>query len=304
MKIIFWGYPLHTDTLSYVFNGMKRALEHLGYEVYWFSDNNYPKDFDYDNCIFISEGYADKNIPLKKSSTYMIHVCVNPQKYLGNVKKLVDLRYLMESMDGDNYNFVLNKSDCEELNKGVLHDRTFKEYDIVYIAWATNLLPHEILDEWVNLERENHYYFVGSTSSSGKFANAHLIQQFVNCCSTRGIGFTYIDPWRTPISDDQNRILVQKSILSPDFRNETHKKWGYLACRLLKSISYGHLGMTNSLINAKFVDDSIICEEDIPKLFEEGMKYKNNKDLILHQMNIVRNNHTYINRMLGLEKLF
>ena len=61
--------------------------------------------------------------------------------------------------------------------------------------------------------------------------------------------------------------------------------------------------MTNSPINAKFIDDSIVCENEIPKLFEQGMKLKDNKDIILHQMNIVRNQHTYLNRIEGLLKL-
>ncbi len=303
MKIVIWGYPLHTHTHSYIHNGFKKGFESLGQEVYWFHDDDYPEDFDYDDCVFLTEGFADKNIPLRKNSTYFVHVCVNPSKYLGNVKKLIDVRYLQESMDKDNYEFVLDRSNCEELDRGILYDKNSKEYDIVYAAWATDLLPNEINDEWVNIERENHYYFVGSVSGTGRFANAQLIQQFVDCCSENNIGFTYINPWQTPISDEENRILTQKSILSPDFRNVTHKKWGYLACRLVKSISYGHLGMTNSPINARFIDDSIVCENEIPKLFEQGMKHKDDKDIILHQMNVVRNHHTYLNRINGLLKL-
>lgn len=303
MKIIIWGYPLHTHTHSYIHNGFKKGFEHLGHEVHWFHDEDYPEDFDYDNCVFLTEGFADKNIPLRKTSTYFVHVCVNPQKYLGNVKKLVDVRYLQESMDKDNYEFVLDRSNCEELDRGVLYDKNSDEYEIVYAAWATDLLPHEILDEWVNIERENHYYFIGSVSNTGRFANAQLIQQFVDCCGENNIGFTYVNPWQTPISDEENRILTQKSILSPDFRNITHKKWGYLACRLVKSISYGHLGITNSSINAKFIDDSVVCENDIRKLFDEGMRNRNDKDRILHQMSIVRNHHTYLNRIEGLLKL-
>ncbi len=303
MKIVIWGYPLHTHTHSYIHNGFKKGFEYLGHEVHWFHDDDYPEDFDYDDCVFLTEGFADKNIPLRKNSTYFVHVCVNPSKYLGNVKKLIDVRYLQESMDKDNYDFVLDRSNCEELDRGVLYDKNSKDYEIIYAAWATDLLPHEILDDWVNYERENHYYFVGSVSGSGRFANAQLIQQFVDCCAEHNIGFTYINPWQQPVSDEENRVLTQKSIMSPDFRNVTHKKWGYLACRLVKSISYGHLGMTNSQINARFIDDSVVCENDIRKLFEEGMKFKDDKDRILHQMSVVRNHHTYLNRIEGLLKL-
>lgn len=303
MKIIIWGYPLHTHTHSYIHGAFYKAFTHLGHETYWFHDQEYPEDFDYENCIFLTEGFADKNIPIKKSSTYFVHVCVNPKKYLGNVKKLIDVRYLQESMDNDNYDFVLDRNECEELDTGVLYDKKSGEYDICYAAWATDLLPEEIDFEWVNLERENRYYFVGSTSSGGRFANAHLITEFAENCKNYGCEFVYVNPWVNPVDDIQNRILTQKSIMSPDFRNKTHKRWGYLACRLVKSISYGHLGMTNSPINAKFVDSSIVCDENITKLFEKGLEHKDNKDLILHQMHIVQDKHTYLNRIDGLFKL-
>ncbi len=47
MKCILWGYPLHTDTYSYVHEGFKKALERAGHEVFWFHDNDYPEDFDW-----------------------------------------------------------------------------------------------------------------------------------------------------------------------------------------------------------------------------------------------------------------
>ena len=61
--------------------------------------------------------------------------------------------------------------------------------------------------------------------------------------------------------------------------------------------------MTNSPINAKFVDDSVVCEDNIFDLFEAGVKKKDDKDLIKHQMNVVKYNHTYINRINGMLKV-
>ena len=82
--------------------------------------------------MFLTEGFADKNIPLRETSTYYVHVCVNPKKYLGKVKKLIDVRYLQESMDNDNYDFVLDRDNCTELDSGVLYDNKSGEYDIIY----------------------------------------------------------------------------------------------------------------------------------------------------------------------------
>lgn len=309
MKIVIWGYPLHSHTHSYIHASFYKAFDYMGYETYWFDDKNYPENFDWNDCIFWTEGYAEKNIPLNKTSVYFVHLGVNPKKYVGNVKKFIDVRPLQKSMDNDHYDFVLNCDNCEKLETGVLWDKNFKEYDTIYLAWATDLLPYEIDFEWVNIERENKYYFIGSISNSptneygNNFSNYHLVEQFIKCCINDNISYEIFNPWINPISFEENRILVQKSIVSPDFRNPTQNKWGYIACRLLKSISYGQIGATNSLSNMEFVDESVIYHDNIETLYHEVMKSRNDKKTILHQMNIVKQNHTYINRINGIMKL-
>ena len=32
-----------------------------------FMNDEYPEDFNYDDCVFLTEGFADKNIPLKRN---------------------------------------------------------------------------------------------------------------------------------------------------------------------------------------------------------------------------------------------
>ena len=48
-KVIIWGYPLHSHTHSYIHYAWEKTFKHLGYEVYWFDDNNYPSinNFEY-----------------------------------------------------------------------------------------------------------------------------------------------------------------------------------------------------------------------------------------------------------------
>ena len=79
--------------------------------------------------------------------------------------------------------------------------------------------------------------------------------------------------------------------------------WGVKSCRIFKAISYGHLGMTNSLKLANFIDDSIVCSEDIRELFLKGFGMYQNVELIQHQMQIVKDRHTFINRSKGILKL-
>ena len=64
MKVVIWGFPLHSHTHSYIHYGWYKGFKHLGYDTYWFDDTNYPSDFDYSNCLFLTEGYADNNIPI------------------------------------------------------------------------------------------------------------------------------------------------------------------------------------------------------------------------------------------------
>lgn len=303
MKIILWGYPLHTDTYSYVYEAFKKAFEYLGHEVFWFTDEDHPDDFDYDNCVFFCEGYRDKKIPLKKTSTYICHVCINPEKYLGNVKKLIDMRYHVDYIEDVNYNYIVDYDNCEELESGVLYDKNSSDYDIIYLSWAANLLPHEIDLNWATKKREPVYYMIGSLSETGPFANAHLIREWMACCSQSGITPYYINPWQNPLPDEVYREYMQKSIMQPDLRNQTHKDWNVKSCRIFKAISYGMLGMTNSPKLAKFIDDSVICNENIVDLYNEGFSKHQDIDLIQHQMKIVRDKHTYINRTTGILKL-
>ena len=308
MKCILWGYTLHSDTYSYVHEGFKKALERAGHEVYWFHDGEYPDstDFDYEDSVFFTEGYADKNIPVLASCVYYVHVCVNPEKYVGSVKKLIDMRYHQDKMDKDNYEFDHDLSDFEELDTGVCVDRVMskeKGYDISYLAWATDLLPEEFDEDWVNIERENIYYFIGSISADGRFKNAHLIQEWAQLCDKIGVRTSWSNPWTNPLDGHVMRGLMQKSFMSPDLRNDTHKLWGTKTCRVFKTMSYGNLGLTNSPKLAEFGGPDIICRENIGELFEEGLRNKDDKELILRQMRHTREHHTYVNRINGLLKL-
>ena len=54
MKIVIWGYPLNSHTHSYIHSSFYKAFKHLGHDVYWFHDDEYPEDFDFDD--FYADG--------------------------------------------------------------------------------------------------------------------------------------------------------------------------------------------------------------------------------------------------------
>ena len=53
-QVIIWGFPLHTHTHPYIHGGWFKGFKHLGYNTYWFDDNNIPSDFDFNDTLFIN----------------------------------------------------------------------------------------------------------------------------------------------------------------------------------------------------------------------------------------------------------
>ena len=182
-------------------------------------------------------------------------------------------------------------------------------YECIYLFWATDLLPHEFDFTAVNNIPENKIYYIGSN------ANSNHAHEFRNVCVSRGIEWIRMDPWNTPISFEENRKLMQKSLLCPDFRptgtqqdevgfgkknGKNHMEIGYLPCRVLKAISYGKIGLTNSIHVKNILKEHVIYNDNMEKLFEEGIREINNHEKILAAMKHVQENHTYFHRARDL----
>ena len=335
-KVIIWGFPLHTHTHSYIHCGWVKGFKNLGYETYWFHEKDYPNEnnFNYNNTLFITEGYADNNIPINISSIYFVHICINPEKFLNKVKRLIEIRYLVDNIKDYNYNYILDKSKCIEISKSTYYEKLNNNgglakyynnpiqmnYECVYTCWATDLLPEEIKEENIELSNngngEKIVYWCGSYDTN----NNKELSKFVNASNENNIKFVFNNPWNNPLSSECVKDLTMKSIMSPDIRcsgdpnkiklGETgtcHKTIGYIPCRILKAISYGLLGITNSRHVYELLDKKVIYNEDEYQLCYDALKQINNKetlkDLIKEQMKIIRENHTYINRIKDLLKI-
>jgi len=319
-KVIIWGYPDQSHTHHYIHYGWHKGFKHLGYDTYWFHDEAYPSDFDYSNSLFITEGYVDKNIPLDATSIYFVHVCISPEKYIGRVKRLIDMRYLVDNIKDCNYNYVLDKSRCKKISDCTYHEKLdnnsgvsskhdnpdVMDYECIYTCWATDLLPEEILDSRIFTPREREIYWFGSANPG----NNQQVREFAEECEKNGIAFISNDPWVNPKDFQTVMDMTAKSYMSPDIRTagdpnkialgETgtcHKKIGYIACRLLKAISYGQLGITNSKHMYDLLEGKVIYNDDERQLFYDARSHIENYDLIREQMEIVRKNHTWLNRI-------
>lgn len=327
-KVIIWGFPLHTHTHSYIHGGWAKAFKHLGYETHWFHDGSHPtieSAFDYGNSLFITEGYTDSRIPIISSSIYFVHICINPKKYLGKVARLIEIRYLVDNIRDCNYEYTLDKSKCTKISDSTYYEKLHNngglrkyhnhpiamEYECVYMCWATDLLPHEIVIDDANIAkpRDKCIYWCGSYDNN----NNQELCKFLNAAASSNISVVFNNPWTNPISYEKVRELTEKSYMSPDIRSSgdpnkiamgengtCHKQIGYIPCRVLKAISYGLLGITNSKHVWELLDKKVIYNNDEKQLFFDALKEVDNVELIKEQMKIVKERHTYINRIQDL----
>ena len=320
MKIIIWGfYPKNgvlQNTISYVWNSFYNAFKYLGYEVYWFP-NQKIDNFDFSNCVFISEGYDDSEIPLDKTSTYFVHCAYNPEKYVGKVRKFIDMRYNLKKIDHPNYVYELDKEKTkmdigcyyEPSTNQVIDFKNGKvsyridDFDKIYIGWATNLMPNEINEDDVYCARSNKVYFLGSLSSDGKYSNIHLIEEFAKECHKNKIEFVVNNFSNNQLSEDDYIDLCKESLLGFDIRCQADVEWGRISCRLYKNMSYGHLGMTNCYEAYKELDEHCIYNESASQLFYDAMSKKDDFEFIKKGVNYIKEHHTYVNRVKSMIKV-
>jgi len=314
-KVIVWGFKPNNgyleNTISYVWESFYNAFKYLGFETYWFADEKID-NFDFSNCIFLVEAYQDKYIPLEKTSIYYVHCAYNPAKYVNNVGKFIDMRYNLNKINHPNYIYEIDKNKLNKLNKGCYYeestnkiirltngrvDYNIDDFDKLYISWATNLMPNEINEDDIYLERENKIYFLGTLSSDGIYSNIDLINEFANESRKNNIEFIINNFNHNQLSNKDYMALCKKSLLGFDVRCKAHVDWGHTPCRIYKNISYGHLGITNSLEVYKELDGNCIYNPNISELFYDSMNKKNDYDFIRQSLLYVKNHHTYVHRV-------
>jgi hypothetical protein len=283
-KFIIWGHKLHSHTHSYIHNAFYIASKHMGFDTYWFEDNDFDPNFDYNNSIFITEGQVDKNIPLLQSCFYVCHNC-NDAKYIPFYEK--------------NKCITLQVYTNDVLSRNLFKVENCIYYDVpgkcMYMPWATDLLPHEINNINHLLELNgNKIWWVG-TVGGGEFGNVDEISPFKQICKENGIEF--ISTHGKSVSE--NVSLIKESYLAPTIVGNWQSRVGYVPCRIFKNISYGRMGITNSKIVHSLFNELTVHNSNTYELFSDSKNYI--KEMPVDKMNylidFVRNSHTYVNRI-------
>ena len=178
-----------------------------------------------------------------------------------------------------------------------------EDYDKFYVTWATNYLPEEFNFEDINYPREDKIYFSGNISAHGRCENYSTFAPFIQECEKNNIEFIHNDPFSNPLSEEEVILRTKKSILGVDIRGPEHIRNGYVPCRVFKSISWGHLGTTNSPEVFKELEGNCLFSSDTGQMFYVAMEKRTDYEYIKQAMLYVQENHTYVNRIKSIMSL-
>lgn len=293
-KVIIWGHKHNGNTFSYIHSSYFKTFRSLGFETYYFDDEDarYLANFDFENCLFITEEHAQAKIPLRKSSKYILHHTDNTKYIENNLYFINYSNYQRFCEHGNSPNFP--GYTVEQVDDFAFWDKKNKT---LYQPWATDLLPHEIdVNTIIPYDiRKRTINYIGAIYDH----NRENMEKFKTAAHEHGIEFI-AEPKQ--ISINKSHKLVKDSFITVDIRGPWHKQCGYLSCRVFKNISYGKFIGVNSENIKRVFGDYIAYEPDEYKLFEVTVDAYRNLDFskMKEAMEYVKTKHTYINRIQNL----
>jgi hypothetical protein len=308
-KVIIWGHQLHNHTHSYIHNAFYIGFKYLGYKVYWFNENgenNYPnpnEEVDFNNSLYIVHGLESKNLPLNNTSFYIGH---NVEWIYNNDCKIPKLHALINNTEGIPSNNIMS---LQVYCIGCLREKKYNDYkyycysddyNIIYMPWATDLLPYEIDENIKNLDSfqiKNISNFIGMPLEHWGVYCEELKKYNIEY---KNYGGTFDVNSKRNKSIEENMKLIQESIIAPALQTQWQVDNHYIPCRIFKNISYGKMGITNNLTVYELFEKKIIYSDSIEKLVNESLEFNNKSDknkIIKDLMIEVRDNHTYLNRI-------
>ena len=98
--------------------------------------------------------------------------------------------------------------------------------------------------------------------------------------------------------------FVREAFLAPTLVGAWQQVHGYIPCRGFKNVSYGALLATNSFEMYDVLDGLGVYAADIATLWERASEQRNNYQMIESAMRLVKEKHTYQNRISSILEQF
>jgi hypothetical protein len=284
-QVVIWGHKLHSHTHSYIHAAFDKTFRSLGHKTLWLDRTDDISHIDFAETLFITEGQVDQNIPLRDDCWYILHNC-DQTKYKDLIAKNRCIFLQVYTHD------VLTR-DAQKVEPCIYYDIPGK---IIYMPWATDLLPHEIdaIKASMTREKSNFVSFIG-TIGGGYFGNDREVAAFRKAAAGQKISFVH----KTHLDLAETITMTQQSYMAPAIQGAWQIEKGYIPCRIFKNISYGTFGITNSQTVWELFDRKIIYNPDCYQLFYDAQKALKTLTLsdLMNLMDFVKERHTYVNRI-------
>lgn len=280
-KFVAWGLKLHSHTHSYIHNSYCKAFSSLGWDSHHFDGD---REVDVRDSLVLVSSHYEHTVPLHPSNKYITHNCQRDE--------FNDYDRLTLQVYTNGINSVGTSG--KKINEYTIFDNESKT---LYQPWATDLLPDEIITDY-----EDNYSklvsWVGTISACEKFGNINQIAPVVESFTEKGYNFSNVDPWSEPVSNEKHRSLIKSSEVAPAIVGHWQKENDYIPCRIFKNITYGKIGMTNSVISSKIFGDSVLYGDgkDLAEKYL-ALSLDQKKKMFKESASLVKNEHTFINRI-------
>jgi hypothetical protein len=290
-QVVIWGHKLHSHTHSYIHNAFFIAFKHLGYKTIWLDENDNISNIDFSNTLFLTEGSTDTNIPIRNDCYYVLHNCeCNKYNILEKKRVLIIQVFTTDVFFGR----TIEKIDDFIYYTPIINN----QYSILYMPWATDLLPEQIqnnIDEYdIKIKPKFVLNFVGMMTNEWE-----IVKVF---CKKTNIQFKNVGGFSQNVEISENQKLIQESLIAPSIQTKWQCEKGYIPCRIFKNISYGKMGITNNKYVSKLFSNKIIYDDNIfnaltKRLFFEKNNFQLKKSIVINQMQYIKEKHTYLNRI-------
>lgn len=300
-RFIVWGLTLYTHTHSQIHYAFDKAAKSMGWNSTWLPDTQASalqlKDESFDDVLILTAGGHDQHIPIKTNAFYILHNC-DHSKY---------------SSVPESHKMWLQVYTNEILSRNLfaLPGRKYEQWqadgNVFQMPWATDLLPHEVNSNMDRVRQgevpaKNQVAVFVGTRGQGQFGNSKELDAF-----QKGLA-----PWNckltchtsTSINNESAMNLIQGAAFAPTIVGTWQKEKGYIPCRIFKTISQGHQGLTNSFEAADCVNHCAVYDADESKLLGKQYASQISKENILEAMTLIRDHHTYINRVQSLQVVY
>lgn len=288
-QVVIWGHKLHTHPHSYVHYGFYRAFEALGYPTYWLDNSDDVNNFDFSNTLFLTEGQVDNEIPLRKDCQYILHN-VNIDKYQSIPRKNIIKIQIYNNSVFSNRNIV-------KIDTCVFYDYVDQ---CVFLPWAAYLLPKEIeeIQSQLPFKKQKAIHWV-EPIGTGRFGNFSEVNLFMTACKKHRIPFfkSYEGIDNKDLQAKFN--LIKSSYIAPTIVGSWFNETDCIPTSLFINICAGQMGITNSKQAYELLNRKIIYHPDPFQLFYEAQDRLKTitVDDIIDLMNLVKEKHTYLNRV-------